>query len=410
MKIAPLSTSDPWLGRILEDKDTFAQGLRGVPVESTVEVELVEILHGRPQDNYRPYLHIRGEIVGVRPDVELPYGVEELGSRRGSGTRVDAFYEFDQRQLVELVSKGYFTEGFEVPEALVSVPWELPMEADFVVVGPRTAEEVPIVFMGLSASTGLDIDQATSGYDLSSYFPDQTPEAEQEEQVEFDEDGLAHDGSGRDLFADDDISNVIPIEDRLVQAREAAVGPVAPERVFDRLVEEVAATIPLSEEIVEDFELPTEADIIYDTEIAPVVDRVIGGDHGTEANFDMSAATTEATTEAATVEAVAETVQAVIPEPDVEASAQRADEAIRAAQEAESNDFFSDDDPEAEEEELAPEPIRIEPEVADAPAEKPKTSHEQAARESRWRGEQARRALAEEAQDESLPGDGIELG
>lgn len=388
MKIAPLSTSDPWLGRILEDRESFAQGLRGVPVESTVEVDLVEVLHGRPEENYRPYLHIRGEVIGVRPSVELPYGVDELSSRRGSGTRVDAFYEFDHRQLQELVSKGYFTEGFQAPDALASVPWELPMEADFVIVGPRTAEEVPIVFMGLSSAAGLDIDQASSGYDLSAYFPDFTAEPEAEEQVEVEE-GLSRDGSGRDLFADDDLSNVVHIEERLAQAREAAAGPVAPERVFDRLVDEVAATIPLPEQLEEEevFESePTEADVLYATSVAPGVDRAIAGDHSVSEEPLLPEA-----------EAGSGSVSDDLFE----------DEPVYQDDDEQVEDVFADDEPDAEDEELAPEPIRVEPEEpsteepevvdkTDVGTDTSTDAHRDVARARRERSERIRLRLAQD--------------
>ena len=402
MKIAPLSTSDPWLGRILEDRESFAQGLRGVPVESTVEVDLVEVLHGRPEENYRPYLHIRGEVVGVRPDVELPYGVEELSSRRGSGTRVDAFYEFDHRQLQELVSKGYFTEGFQAPDALASVPWELPMEADFVIVGPRTAEEVPIVFMGLSSAAGLNIDQASSGYDLSAYFPDYTAELEAEGQVEVEEE-LSRDGSGRDLFADDDLSNVVHIEERLEQAREAAVGPVAPERVFDRLVDEVAAMIPLPEQLEEEVFEPelTEADVLYATSVAPGVDRFIAGEHGVPE-----------------AEPLPEAKAAPDPTPAPVSDGPSEGEPVHQGDEGQVDDLFADDDPEIEDEELAPEPIRVEPE--EPAAEKPEVSdktgadtdtdaHRDAARVRRERSERIRRTLVED-EVEQQDQDSHELG
>jgi len=82
MKIAPLKISDPWYGRILNDDQVAIESLHGVPIESTVQMELVELLHSGPEDNYRPYLHMRGELTEATPAVELPYGVTELAMRR----------------------------------------------------------------------------------------------------------------------------------------------------------------------------------------------------------------------------------------------------------------------------------------------------------------------------------------
>lgn len=174
MKISPLKDTDPWYHRVMGENTTQAETLRDVPVETTVDMDQVEILHHTAERNYRPYLHLRGTLAKVVPDVVLPYGITELPLSRGSGLPMDSFYEFDNEQLSDLVKKNYFSANFEVPAAMVGVPWDLPGTADFTIVAPEFNDEPPLVFMGIHNQSDLLLDEANSGHDLQVYFQDFT--------------------------------------------------------------------------------------------------------------------------------------------------------------------------------------------------------------------------------------------
>lgn len=311
MKIAPLSETNPWYSRILADDRIQTDTLTGVPVETTVDVELVELLHGGPEDNYRPYLHLRGELTEAQPVVQLPYGVSDLALRRGSGVPVDAFYDFSHAQLADLVAKGYFSPAFRVPEEMSGIPWTLPAKANFLVVAPALAEEPPVVFMSIHQQTGLELDEANSGYELSAYFPDYTAEA----SAALDEGRDAIDAAPRtrgtsafDVFAAEgfevETTRAVVAQQASDEVFEAARATV-PDGVFSRLVKEIQAQQPAEVETsVPDEEavqgpVPGSAEEVYLSRVSPGVDHVLSGEHltaddgGVEAGMAEAHATTQ---------------------------------------------------------------------------------------------------------------------
>lgn len=286
MKIAPLKVSDPWYGRILSDGRVQVENLRSVPIESTVEMELVELLHGGPEENYRPYLHLRGELTEAVPVVELPYGVSELALRRGAGLNVDAFYDFSPRQLRELVGKGYFTDQFRVPEEMSGIPWVLPGSADFLVVAPEYSDQPPVVFMSVHAQNELELDEGNSGYDLSAYFPDYVPQTQ--EQIEAAKAVAApeYGGSGLDVFSDVVFEEHQPIQEPAVRraGAEQDVRESVPSGIFERLMSEIDARRVVAPEFVEEQESEPEAIVpgspadLYHSRVSPGVDQVLSGE------------------------------------------------------------------------------------------------------------------------------------
>lgn len=316
MKIAPLKVSDPWFSRIASDHTVHTDALKAVPIEATVEVELVELLHEGPDENFRPYLHLRGELTEVKPAVELPYGVSELAMRQGTGLPLDAFYSFTPEQLTDLVSKGYFTSAFRVPDEMSGIPWTLPGKADFMVVAPEYADQAPIVFMVVQDQAGMELDEANSGYELSAYFPDYLAEAQVVHEVEAghaDEPiTLEQDGDVRDVFSD------ITFEDFAMrqepeQALEDAIRAQVPDGVFSRLVEEIEARqkptpAPVAEEEQEVPAGPSAFEQLYLDRVDPGVSRVLAGelvdDEATEAR---AAAGVEQQREVLEAEGVVET-------------------------------------------------------------------------------------------------------
>ena len=286
MKIAPLMTSDPWYGRIVKDDQLHTDALKAVPVECTVEMELVELLHGGPETNHRPYLHLRGELTEAKPVVELPYGVSELTMRRGSGLAVDAFYDFTPEQLSDLVAKGYFTSAFRVPDEMAGIPWALPAKADFLVVAPELQDQPPLVFMNVHHVTGMEFDEANSGYELAAYFPDYSAEAQQgEHTADTDLSQPERGGSGLDVFSDialpeHDVAAFEPLEEVDLDSARSLV----PDGVFSRLVSEIQAQYaepepdPI-EAVEEEATGPGRAWDLYISRISPGVEHVISGQH-----------------------------------------------------------------------------------------------------------------------------------
>lgn len=303
MKIAPLKVTDPWYGKVVNNAKINATALNAVPIEGVVEMELVELLHGGPESNYRPYLHLRGEMVQVAPTVELPYGVTELPMRQGNGVAIDAFYDFNHEQLATLVTKGYFTEAFTVPEGLTQDQWVLPGAADFLVVAPVLADDAPIVFMSIHSQSNLALDEASSGYELAAYFPDVSAEAQAEAQA--DTAAPQRSAEVNDMFHDVEFEQFQPIAEYVApeQSLQDARGTV-PDGVFSRLVAEIIAEQPVVEEIVEEPSEEVEESAagsmwdLYMQKVAPSVERTLAGEVGLDDDEPEADAAADVDTEA----------------------------------------------------------------------------------------------------------------
>ena len=174
--VTGMRRSNRWVQRALSMRDVETREVEG---EADIKV-LVDTLyftnHG-PSSNYRPVLHVRGRLVGLVPydSPEIAYGVTEVTFDRnmdGGDSTVDAFYEFSDEQLVALVQKGFFNEGFEPPADLLNQVWQLPAHYKGIAIAPRNETEAPLVFLDVVDRDGLVIDSENSGLDLSDYFPD----------------------------------------------------------------------------------------------------------------------------------------------------------------------------------------------------------------------------------------------
>lgn len=234
MKIAPLKLTDPWLHRLARDSEADTEALSAVPCEISVRMETVSVLHHGIDQNHRPYLHLRGQLVQVQPDVALPYGITELPFRSGSEPSFDAFYEFGTDQLLELVRKGYFGSRFQVPETMTGIVWELPAEADFLLVAPERIDQPPLVFVGVRNQNNTELNEGNSGYTLAEYFPDYSGEEPDRGVTENQPAVSERSDQIEDLFADEEFD---------VVHRGQGSGPNPMEQlpggVFDRVLEEV---------------------------------------------------------------------------------------------------------------------------------------------------------------------------
>lgn len=247
MHIAGMKMSNPWAARALRNKDMHVEQATAVEAESEVQMERISFIHGGSANNYRPMLHLVGELRSLTPTEPLAYGVETITFDTGSGPMIDAFYEFDDEQLTQLVGKGYFTEGFQPPGNLVGIPWMLPVTIDASIIAPEYIDDAPVVFVDVHGQTELALDLENSGYDVAAYFEHQLVENVQAQvqqqiaaKVEYSADGQAN------LFAEEDF--VAPNARQVSEANARFAGddttrhsggfPVVANSLFENLMAE----------------------------------------------------------------------------------------------------------------------------------------------------------------------------
>lgn len=183
MRTAGLTMNNVWAHRVLREQGVRTTQLEKLPVDLTVLMESVEMKHRGPEEKYRPYLHLSGEMVAVRFAEALPYEIDEITYTPGKGDRVDAYYEFDDDQLAQLVQRGYFTRPFEVPGFLAESDFDLPATADVLMLDPDDdPESLPIVFVQAHDLGNIMLTRDDSGYDLVEFFEDVSTETALPEQ------------------------------------------------------------------------------------------------------------------------------------------------------------------------------------------------------------------------------------
>ncbi|WP_437085557.1 hypothetical protein [Streptomyces sp. enrichment culture] len=230
MRTAGLTMNDVWAHRVLRERGVETYRLEGVVVELGVMVESLDLKHRGREENYRPYLHMTGELRSVTPAEALPFGISQVTYSPGQGERVDAFYEFDDQQLVVLAGKGYFTSGFTVPEQVTGIEWELPATADVLILAPSEVQaegDVPVVFTQIHGIGGLEIDLESSGYDLAGYFADHSKNGVPRAEAVADARGLkSRSDAINPLFTEDELGLDTEIK-QVVGAPAPEAAPVA---------------------------------------------------------------------------------------------------------------------------------------------------------------------------------------
>ncbi|KAB7839526.1 hypothetical protein [Streptomyces mobaraensis] len=226
MRTAGLTMNDAWAHRVLRERGVETYRLEGVNAELGVMVESLDLKHRGKEENYRPYLHMMGELRSVTPAQALPFGISQVTYSPGQGEKVDAFYEFDDQQLAVLASKGYFTSGFAVPEQVTGIEWELPATANMLVLAPSGAQtegDTPVVFTQIHDIGGLEIDLESSGYDLAGYFADHSKDGVPRAEAAVDARGLkARSDAISSLFTEDELGLD-------TEVKQAVGAPVVPE-------------------------------------------------------------------------------------------------------------------------------------------------------------------------------------
>ena len=225
MRTAGLMMNDVWADRVLRERGVEAYRYEGLAAEIGVLVDSVELKHRGKDENYRPYLHMVGQLRSVTPAEDLPFGITEVTYSPGNGEKVDAYYEFDDEQLVALASKGYFNSTFVVPEQITGIEWELPATVDVLVLAPSEAQtDAPVVFTQVRDIADLEIDLVSSGYDLAAYFDDHSKDGISRTQAIVDERGLrARSDAINSLFTEDELD--------LIEQTEPIAAPAAAEQV-----------------------------------------------------------------------------------------------------------------------------------------------------------------------------------
>lgn len=283
MKVAGIKMTDPWASRVLRGRGVQSERVAGTPVETKVMMERVSFEHHGSDKNYRPLLHLTGELQAIVPEEPLPYGIDEVTFRAGLGPTVDAFYEFDDAQLTELVSKGYFTEGFDPPASMEGIYWDLPTTIDALVLAPEHEGDTPVVFVTIHGQTELALDADNSGYVLAGYFENRlTPEAEQQRALHRGNEGVpTRSGEVEDLFAGVDFTAPEAGQwDESVRRSQEKDGdyPVVRASIFEDLMAEFEEKLPVEEVGPEGEEEESVEDLIesiYNDRIAPGVEKAL---------------------------------------------------------------------------------------------------------------------------------------
>lgn len=206
MRTAGLMMSDVWAHRVLRENGVETIHTEGQEAEIGVLVDSVSLAHHGPETRFRPYLHMTGELTSVKLAQALPFGINEVVYDQAHAEKIDAYYEFDDAQLVTLARKGYFNADFGVPEQITGIEWELPARVDAMVLIPKRPEEHPVVFMNIHEISNLELNLERSGYDIAEYFHDHSRSGPQPEEVAVvDERGLrARSDAINSLFSDDE--------------------------------------------------------------------------------------------------------------------------------------------------------------------------------------------------------------
>ena len=135
-------------------------------------------------ERHVPQLFVSGVVdkIMVRDasKADMPYGVESVTFPHDQRPRIESYYTFTTEQLMALVDKGLYAEGFAPPrEWMQSVQWEIPAKVNIdVVPAEYEGEIIPIVAADIQDRHYLEMNQRTSGYNLAEIFPNRRKELE----------------------------------------------------------------------------------------------------------------------------------------------------------------------------------------------------------------------------------------
>ena len=279
--VTGMKRSNRWARHALSMRGVESREVKG-EADIKVFVDTLYFTNHGSRSNYRPVLHVRGRLVGLTPygSSEIAYGVTEIDFDQmdGGATTVDAFYEFTDEQLVDLVQKGFFNEGFEPPSDLLNQVWLLPAHYEGVVIAPRNDQEAPLAFIDVIDRDGLVVDAVTSGLDLSDYFPDYLAQIRDHETEKSVDHTLDRTNQVDDIFAgmesqfDDEGTDGRANEAEGASIAQALSGeptvlPVMDSPLFDALMRNAQAAQRADEAVIEsETEIQAAPEVVEDAE------------------------------------------------------------------------------------------------------------------------------------------------
>ena len=247
MQTSGLLMSNIWSDRVMRRTDLNLARVQNQACEATVMIDIVTLGHHGSELNYRPYLQATGDLISVVPQDPMPWDITEISYDRGQ-ERISGFYEFTDDQLAGLVRKGYFGQDFTVPEEITGIEWQLPIEADAVIVGPSGREDgtnAAIVFLQIHDAADLKLDMENTRYDMAEYFADRSRTSTPQQAHEMWSQRPARTSQGQydSLFTDEELA-LEQFEDPRAQHK----GPVQDDEPvqlspLDASAEEIAASI-----------------------------------------------------------------------------------------------------------------------------------------------------------------------
>lgn len=148
----------------------------------------------------------------------VPYGLKMVRFAGTNRPRIESHYEFSTEQLMSLVNKGLYAQGFAPPEDwMMSVPWEVPAKVDLNIVPVEYNDAiVPIILVDINDQFTMTMNQRTSGYNLAEVFANHREKLEAEGRFK---DGKAVE-LGIDKQFEDSLFADLEAEERDVERQE----------------------------------------------------------------------------------------------------------------------------------------------------------------------------------------------
>lgn len=247
------------------------QHVTGLPCIMTLKTSNAYLHFGGPKEKYRPYLVLTGEPVGFEGD--FPGNISKLAYDRAiDRVPMEYVYELSRKNLADMVAKGLYEPGFEVPEVIKHNTWYLPVNAELyyaeVTFGEGdAARKSSLIFIRpqdgsyqdeenslICSDEGITIDGKeipASGYTVHEYF---NAVLDKEEEAEYDEDGF--------LKESEDYLEDVP-DDAYKGYENALDGTQTPDQFL--MTEEEQAMLEASQSTVEETkEVPEVDPVAYD--------------------------------------------------------------------------------------------------------------------------------------------------
>ena len=241
---APGKTLDDHLVQVARQRaDLPVVNFNNIQCECSVHSSQVFMDFGPRSEKHAPYLHLLGEVREVRFPESMQshmYGVTALTFAEGTGLQTDIFYKFSQSELVDMVQKGYFDKGFEIPDILKENDFELPLDCNLTMIEPQREDDPPIIFVGLTNPRNVEFTSETSGYELGSYFEPVKSMAPVQSEPGFDDEFDSDDVEFAEMSAAESLFHVEMPQpaDPVVQDEDDYVDDYSDESVADTEPEE----------------------------------------------------------------------------------------------------------------------------------------------------------------------------